>query len=153
MVLHDGGHVAERKGCARDPVDGNLGEVGWSDDGKVVLDGEALVGCVDEAARTRSGCLQEGQRRNPQSIARRTNHLLERHLLVSQLLWIDEHLKLALTLTPDGHVGYTGHRKQAWPDREAGQNSKLDGTQLLGGQRHHCHSAARGPGLEHLRRL
>jgi hypothetical protein len=151
MILHHRGHVAELQAPGGGAIghDRHLGQVLGGADGLEVLDAQALVRGVDEAARTRRVRVEEGQGREPQCVASGLDDLVEGDALRLEFGRVDEHLELALALAPDGHVGDARHAHQGRPDRPAGEDRHVDRRHVLRCQADHHHAARRRERLEH----
>ena len=66
------------------------------------------------------------------AVARRLNHVGERHVPRGQALRIDKHLKLPIALPPNRHVRHAGHGHQLRAHRPADQGRQFHLRQLLG---------------------
>ena len=86
---------------------------------------------------------EEPAGRDRRGLARGGDHVAERHVAGAQAIGIDEHLKLAIALAPDRHVGDAGNRHQPRPDRPLRQRRQLDLRQRLRGHADLHHPAER----------
>ena len=87
--------------------------------GEDVLDAEPLVRRLDESARARGRRLDEAQRRHPQRVAGRLDHLRQGDVAGAQLLRVDLDLQLAVPLAPDRRRW----RRPGCPSAAAGSSS------------------------------
>src|SRR5262249_11921743 len=79
---------------------GYLGKRFRGSDRQLVTNIESLVRRLDEAAGTRRGRVQVGERRGPHCLTGRLDHLLKLDAVLLQVSGIDLHLYLPLALPP-----------------------------------------------------
>ena len=154
MVLDDRCHVAEAKGGTPGlALDRDVREIRGVGDRKEMLDPEALVRRVDEAAGPRSARLEEAQGRYPQRVAGRGDDFLQGDVLVAQATRVDADLELAFALAPDRHVRDAGHSLQPRLDRPPCEDRHVDQRKTLRRHPDHQDPACRRRRLEHRGRL
>ena len=74
MIFDNFRHILQSLICSRnDDFCQVLGRL----DGRLVQDSESLIWCIDEAAGSGYGRIQERQRGRPQRVTRGANHLIQ----------------------------------------------------------------------------
>ena len=118
-----------------------------------VADREPLGRGLDEATGSGHRSLEIADRRGDLRVAGGADDLVERDVLVAQLLRVNLDLDLLVAHAPDGDVRDTLHAHQAGADRPAGDDRLLDRGELVGVETDHHDAARRRQRRQHGGRL